>query len=321
MNELRVTLAVPRGFCAGVDRAIRIVQLALQQHGAPVYVRHEIVHNQYVVKELRESGAVFVEELTEVPPGSVVVFSAHGVPTRIYKEAEQLGLRVFDATCPLVTKVHSEVARYLERGLDCILIGHRGHPEVEGTLGQPGAEGRIHLVESEQQVALVQVTNPERLAYATQTTLSVDDTISIVAALKKRFPKIMGPSKNDICYATQNRQDSVKKLAAMCDLILVIGSHNSSNSTRLMEIARKEGSKSYLIDNASEVEPQWLHGCRHLGITAGASAPEVLVKELLESLGRYYKLHTSQMPGKEENVTFHLPKEMTRNSVAATDPT
>ena len=317
MNKLKVTLAVPRGFCAGVDRAIKVVEMALQHHGEPVYVRHEIVHNQYVVDDLRGKGAVFVEELCEVPRGSVVVFSAHGVSIRVYQEAKELGLQVFDATCPLVTKVHKEVTQYIAKGMECILIGHRDHPEVEGTLGQPGAQGRMHLVESVQQVQSVKVNNPDRLAYVTQTTLSVDDAAAIVAALKARFPKITGPSKDDICYATQNRQDAVKKLADICDLILVIGSRNSSNSTRLMEIAKKAGCASYLIDSASEIKPHWLEQCSHLGITAGASAPEILVTELLQKLRDYYTLDTTELPGKEENVTFHLPREMMRGGYNA----
>ena len=310
-------LAVPRGFCAGVNRAIKIVELALQQYGKPVYVRHEIVHNQYVVNDLRNKGAIFVEELDEIPRGSVVVFSAHGVPERIRYEARKLELQIFDATCPLVTKVHNEVTNYINQGLECVLIGHRGHPEVEGTLGQPGTSGRIHLVESEQQAETIQLREQQQLAYVTQTTLSVDDTTAIVAILKKRFPQIIGPSKKDICYATQNRQDAVKKLARLCDLILVIGSRNSSNSNRLVEIAQREGSRSYLIDSAAEIKREWFDDCKSLGITAGASAPDILVEELLRKLSDYYSLETTELPGKEENVVFNLPRGLTGTATPA----
>ena len=284
---MQINLANPRGFCAGVDRAIEIVERALDLFGAPVYVRHEVVHNKYVVDTLREKGAVFVEELDEVPDNSTVIFSAHGVAKAVREEAARRDLRVFDAICPLVTKVHMEVGRYQDEGRECILIGHAGHPEVEGTLGQyrpRDGEGGMYLVESVDDVENLQVKNPDFLAFVTQTTLSMDDTAVVIDALRKRFPKIDGPKKEDICYATQNRQDAVKKLTKDCDLILVVGSPNSSNSTRLMEISQKKGVPAYLIDNASEIKEEWLKDKKNVGITAGASAPEVLVEEVIKKI-------------------------------------
>ncbi len=309
---MQVELANPRGFCAGVDRAIAIVDRALERFGAPVYVRHEVVHNRHVVDCLRDKGAVFVEELAEVPDDAVVVFSAHGVPQRVRREAEERGLRVFDATCPLVTKVHVEVARYQQEGRECILVGHAGHPEVEGTLGQyrEDAGGGIYLVEDEADVARLEVKDPERLAYTTQTTLSVDDTRGIIEALKARFPAIVGPRKDDICYATQNRQNAVKDLAERCDLILVVGSANSSNSNRLRELAEREGAAAHLIDDASQLDPAWLQGRERVGVTAGASAPEVLVQGVVERLhGLGLDVRVAEEPNRED-VVFSLPREL-----------
>ncbi|MBP8909193.1 MAG: 4-hydroxy-3-methylbut-2-enyl diphosphate reductase, partial [Pseudoxanthomonas sp.] len=275
-----VILANPRGFCAGVDRAIEIVKRAIETLGAPIYVRHEVVHNRFVVDDLKARGAVFVEELDEVPDGATVIFSAHGVSRAVREEAESRGLKVFDATCPLVTKVHFEVSRHCRAGRDVVLIGHAGHPEVEGTMGQwqrESGRGAIHLVEDIDGVASLQVGQPDNLAYTTQTTLSVDDTRGIIEALQQRFPAIQGPRHDDICYATQNRQDAVRELATRCDLVLVVGSPNSSNSNRLAELARREGVESYLIDGAHEIDPAWVAGKQHIGLTAGASAPQVLV--------------------------------------------
>jgi 4-hydroxy-3-methylbut-2-enyl diphosphate reductase len=301
-----VILANPRGFCAGVDRAIEIVERALQLHGAPIYVRHEVVHNKYVVDDLRRKGAVFVEELSEVPPGNTVIFSAHGVSQAVRREAEQRRLNVFDATCPLVTKVHVEVVRMREQGREIVMIGHRGHPEVEGTMGQ--SAGGIHLVETAADVERLQVADPRNLAYVTQTTLSVDDAAGIVRALKARFPHIVGPKKDDICYATQNRQDAVKALARESDVVLVVGSPNSSNSNRLREVAQNMGVPAYMVDTASELDPAWLAGKARVGVTAGASAPEVLVRELIERLRSLGASEVRNLDGIAEAVVFPLPK-------------
>ncbi len=305
-----ILLANPRGFCAGVERAIEIVERALEIHGAPIYVRHEVVHNKFVVDDLRAKGAVFVEELDEVPDGATVIFSAHGVSKAVRAEADRRGLRVFDATCPLVTKVHSEVGRVREAGKEIVMIGHRGHPEVEGTMGQ--AAGGMHLVENVEDVARLQVKDENRLAYVTQTTLSVDDARTIVRALEARFPNITGPRRDDICYATQNRQDAVKQMAERCDLVIVVGSPNSSNSNRLREVAKNRGVEAYLVDGADEIRPEWLSGKRHVGVTAGASAPEVLVRQVigrLETLGAGTVL---QLEGNPEHVVFSLPRELQR---------
>jgi 4-hydroxy-3-methylbut-2-enyl diphosphate reductase len=307
-RETEVLLANPRGFCAGVDRAIAIVERALEQHGAPIYVRHEIVHNKFVVEDLRAKGAVFVEELDEVPAGGTVIFSAHGVAQQVRREAEARGLRVFDATCPLVTKVHVEVARMRHDGREVIMIGHEGHPEAEGTLGQ--SDSGMYLVETEEDVAKLEVRDPERLAYVTQTTLSIDDCARVTAALKARFPKIVGPKKDDICYATQNRQDAVKVLAPKCDVVIVVGSPNSSNSNRLREVARNLGRDAYLIDNASELRPEWIEGKRSVGVTAGASAPENLVHEVIHRLQELGAKRVRELDGIVEKVVFPLPRNM-----------
>ncbi|HET9577076.1 MAG TPA: 4-hydroxy-3-methylbut-2-enyl diphosphate reductase [Usitatibacter sp.] len=307
-GEADILLANPRGFCAGVDRAITIVERALQLHGAPIYVRHEIVHNKSVVEDLRAKGAVFVEELDEVPPGGTVIFSAHGVAQDVRREAQARGLRVFDATCPLVTKVHVEVARMRDSGREVIMIGHEGHPEAEGTMGQ--SDSGMYLVETEDDVARLQVKDPDKLAYVTQTTLSIDDCARIVAALKARFPAIVGPKKDDICYATQNRQDAVKVMAPMCDVVIVVGSPNSSNSNRLREVARNLGRDAYLVDNADELRPEWVAGKRTVGVTAGASAPEVLVNEVIERLRELGARRVRELEGINENVIFPLPKSM-----------
>jgi len=299
-------LAQPRGFCAGVDRAIAIVERALQMHGAPIYVRHEIVHNDHVVSDLRAKGAVFVEELDEVPDGATVIFSAHGVSLAVREAAQARGLSVFDATCPLVTKVHVEVTRMRREGREVVMVGHRGHPEVEGTMGQ--AESGVHLVETVDDVARLTVANPDQLAYVTQTTLSVDDCLEIVDALKKRFPAILEPKKQDICYATQNRQDAVKFMAPQCDLVLVIGSPSSSNSNRLREVAEKMGVEARLIGSAAELDARWLEGRKRIGVTAGASAPEKLVTELVERLRGLGVAQVRTLPGVEEAVEFPLPK-------------
>jgi 4-hydroxy-3-methylbut-2-enyl diphosphate reductase len=305
-DDLEILLAKPRGFCAGVDRAIAIVERALELHGAPIYVRHEIVHNRFVVDDLRAKGAVFVEELAEVPAGSTVIFSAHGVSLDVQREARERGLEVFDATCPLVTKVHVEVSKMRAQGREVVMIGHTGHPEAEGTMGQ--SSSGMYLVESEDDVARLTVRDPERLAYVTQTTLSIDDCERIVVALKARFPSIVGPKKDDICYATQNRQDAVKFLAPQCDLVIVVGSPNSSNSNRLREVARNLGRAAYLVDNADELKPEWLEGRRRIGVTAGASAPEVLVHEVIMRLQSLGARRVHELDGIEENVTFPLPK-------------
>ncbi|AEE66628.1 drug tolerance protein [Bordetella pertussis] len=308
--DAEVLLAQPRGFCAGVDRAIDIVERALELHGAPIYVRHEIVHNRYVVEDLRGKGAVFIDELDQAPAGAIVVFSAHGVSQAVRGEAEARGLRVFDATCPLVTKVHIEVARMRAAGREIVMIGHKGHPEVEGTLGQ--AQGGMYLVETVEDVAALQVSDPGNLAYVTQTTLSVDDAAAVAGALKARFPGIVEPKKSDICYATQNRQDAVKLLAPECDLVLVVGSTNSSNSNRLREVAERKGVAAYLIDGAHAIDPAWLQGRRSIGITAGASAPEVLVQQVVERVRELGAVSVRTMPGLEESVAFPLPKGLSR---------
>ena len=308
-----VLLANPRGFCAGVDRAIEIVKRAIDSLGAPIYVRHEVVHNRFVVEDLRQRGAVFVEELDEVPAGATVIFSAHGVSQAVRAEAERRGLKVFDATCPLVTKVHIEVARHCRAGRDVILIGHAGHPEVEGTMGQwkrEFGEGRIYLVEDLNCVATLQVNQPDQLAYTTQTTLSVDDTRDIIAALQARFPAIQGPKHDDICYATQNRQDAVRLLAGRCEVVLVVGSVNSSNSNRLRELAEKQGARAYLIDGAGHIDPAWVAGVARVGVTAGASAPEVLVQGVVDRLQALGAGTVEHLEGEPENVVFALPKEL-----------
>jgi 4-hydroxy-3-methylbut-2-enyl diphosphate reductase len=309
---VEIQLANPRGFCAGVDRAIDIVNRALEVFGAPIYVRHEVVHNKFVVEDLRERGAIFVDELQEVPDDCIVIFSAHGVSQAVRKEAGSRGLKVFDATCPLVTKVHIEVARYSAEGRECVLIGHRGHPEVEGTMGQydHSAGGEIYLVEDEAQAATLQVRNPEKLSYVTQTTLSMDDTARVIDTLRQHFPRIKGPRKDDICYATQNRQDAVKKLAAGCDLVLVVGSPNSSNSNRLRELAQRMGAEAHLLDGAADINPDWLQGKTRIGVTAGASAPEVLVQEVIDGLRDLGADAPIEVTGRPENVTFSLPREL-----------
>jgi len=303
---MQVLLANPRGFCAGVDRAIEIVERALARFGAPIYVRHEVVHNKFVVDDLRKKGAVFIEDLNEVPAGSTLVFSAHGVSQQVRREAEARGLKVFDATCPLVTKVHVEVAKMRAQGREIVMIGHRGHPEVEGTMGQ--AAGGMYLVETAADVARLQVADENNLSFVTQTTLSVDDATSIIEALKARFPNITGPKKDDICYATQNRQDAVKALAARCDLVLVVGSPNSSNSNRLREVARNLGVDAYMVDNADELKPEWLLGKQRIGVTAGASAPEVLVQGVIERLKQLGASGVADVQGIAEHVVFPLPK-------------
>jgi 4-hydroxy-3-methylbut-2-enyl diphosphate reductase len=303
---MQVLLANPRGFCAGVDRAIEIVERALVLHGAPIYVRHEVVHNKFVVNDLRNKGAVFVEELAEVPAGSTVIFSAHGVSQDVRREADVRGLKVFDATCPLVTKVHVEVAKMREQGREIVMIGHRGHPEVEGTMGQ--SDGGMHLVEGPDDVPGLKVADENNLAYVTQTTLSMDDAARTVGSLKKRFPKIVGPKKDDICYATQNRQDAIKTLAQRCDVVIVVGSPNSSNSNRLREVAEQLGVPAYMVDNARELQPDWVAGKKIVGVTAGASAPEVLVQEVVERLRSLGANSVSTLDGIPERVTFPLPK-------------
>jgi 4-hydroxy-3-methylbut-2-enyl diphosphate reductase len=309
---MQIRLANPRGFCAGVDRAIDIVTRALDVFGAPIYVRHEVVHNKFVVDDLRKRGAIFVEELSEVPDDKLVIFSAHGVSRAVQKEAADRGLKVFDATCPLVTKVHIEVMRYSRDGSECVLIGHHGHPEVEGTMGQYNFAngGDIYLVENEADVANLNVKNPEKLAYVTQTTLSIDDTARVIDALRVKFPKIEGPRKDDICYATQNRQDAVKKMADDCDLMLVVGSPNSSNSNRLRELAERMGTPAYLIDEATQIDPAWFDEKKSIGVTAGASAPEVLVSAVIARLRELGGEVPEEVAGREENVVFSMPKEL-----------
>jgi 4-hydroxy-3-methylbut-2-enyl diphosphate reductase len=306
---MEVVLANPRGFCAGVDRAIIIVEQALERFGAPIYVRHEVVHNKFVVDELKRKGAVFVEELDEVPAGGTVIFSAHGVSKDVRAEAERRGLRVFDATCPLVTKVHVEVGKLRGKDREIVMIGHRGHPEVEGTMGQ-SKEG-MYLVETPEDVEKLEVKNPHKLAYVTQTTLSLDDAARVIAALKQRFPDIVAPKSDDICYATQNRQDAVKIMAKRCDLVIVVGSPNSSNSNRLREVAKNNGVEAYMVDNASHLDPDWLKGKTRIGVTAGASAPEVLVKEVIAKLQALGAADVQELDGIIENVVFPLPKNLT----------
>lgn len=309
---MQIKLANPRGFCAGVDRAIEIVNRALELFPHPIYVRHEVVHNKFVVNDLRERGAVFVDELDEVPDNSIVIFSAHGVSQAVREEATKRNLQVFDATCPLVTKVHLEVARFSNSGSECVLIGHKGHPEVEGTMGQynDAQGGHIYLVEDEQDVANLVVSNPDTLSYVTQTTLSMDDTARIIDALRAKFPSIQGPRKDDICYATQNRQDAVKRLAADCQLLLVVGSPNSSNSNRLRELGERMGAKAFLIDSADEIKTDWLVGVDSIGVTAGASAPEILVREVIKKLVDLGAKPPIELEGTPENIVFSLPKEL-----------
>ena len=305
---MHLVIANPRGFCAGVDRAIEIVEQALARFGAPIYVRHEVVHNRFVVHNLRAQGAVFVDELDEVPDDATVIFSAHGIPQSVRQEANRRGLKVFDATCPLVTKVHMEVIRHRKDGTECVLIGHAGHPEVEGTLGQ--ADGGVYLVETEADVARVAVQNPDKLAYVTQTTLSVDDTARVIAALRVRFPAIQGPRKDDICYATQNRQDAVRKLAGACEVVLVVGSANSSNSNRLREVAEGQGARSYMIDGPEDMQRAWLEGATRVGLTAGASAPEVLVQQVVTRLREWGITSVDEQAGEVERVIFPMPREL-----------
>jgi len=309
-----VLLANPRGFCAGVDRAIAIVEQALAQFGAPIYVRHEVVHNRFVVEDLRAKGAIFVEELDEVPEGAIVVFSAHGVSKAVRADADARGLRVFDATCPLVTKVHVEIAKMHARGLEIVMIGHAGHPEVQGTLGQ--CDGGVYLVESVEDVARLTVNDPQRLAYVTQTTLSVDDAAAVVEALKRRFPSIIGPRRDDICYATQNRQDAVKALTGSVDVVIVVGSPNSSNSNRLREVAANRGIPAYMIDRADELRPEWIAGKARVGVTAGASAPEVLVRRVIEALRGLGAARVEELSGVVEKVIFPLPRGLHGTSSA-----
>ncbi|MEJ1418852.1 MAG: 4-hydroxy-3-methylbut-2-enyl diphosphate reductase [Candidatus Sedimenticola sp. (ex Thyasira tokunagai)] len=315
--QMKIVLANPRGFCAGVDRAIEIVERALEIFGAPIYVRHEVVHNRFVVESLKARGALFVDELNEIPDGNTVIFSAHGVSQEVRREAEQRDLQIFDATCPLVTKVHLEVARYSRDGHEVILIGHPGHPEVVGTMGQYEKKvdiGGIYLVATPDDVGKLEIKNPEKLAFVTQTTLSMDDTAKVIDALRTRFPAIQGPKKNDICYATQNRQDAVKELAEACDLVLVVGSPNSSNSNRLREIAKNLQTPAYLIDGADDIRTEWLNNTQYIGVTAGASAPEVLVENVIKRLQEAGVSSVSSLTGHEENVVFSLPHSLQSNS-------
>ncbi len=305
---MQIILANPRGFCAGVERAIAIVERAIEKFGAPIYVRHEVVHNKFVCDDLRAKGAVFVDDLDDVPKGGTVIFSAHGVSKAVRAEADARGLKVFDATCPLVTKVHLQVARMRKEGREVIMIGHKGHPEVEGTMGQ-STDG-MYLVETAEDVNRLAVADPSRLSYVTQTTLSVDDADKVVSALKDRFPEVTGPKRDDICYATQNRQDATKELASASDIVLVVGSTTSSNSNRLREVAEQLGKKAYLIDNAEQIEPAWLEGAARVGVTAGASAPEILVKSVTDRLVQGDKNRIQQLHGTEENITFALPREL-----------
>jgi 4-hydroxy-3-methylbut-2-enyl diphosphate reductase len=310
---MKILLANPRGFCAGVDRAIEIVERAIELHGAPIYVRHEVVHNKFVVEGLKQKGAIFVDELDQVPDGSIVIFSAHGVSKQVEEEAARRELTVFDATCPLVTKVHLEVLRHAKQGRECILIGHHGHPEVEGTMGRYEKlteGGAIYLVDSPEEVEKLHVDNEDELAFVTQTTLSMDDTAVVIDALRKRFPKIIGPKKDDICYATQNRQDAVKSLAEQAQVVLVVGSPNSSNSNRLREVAERHGAKAYLIDSAGEMEQSWFNGIETAGITAGASAPEVLVQEVVQQLQQWGGESVEDVISRPENVIFPIPKSL-----------
>ncbi|MBJ9662770.1 MULTISPECIES: 4-hydroxy-3-methylbut-2-enyl diphosphate reductase [Burkholderia] len=304
--DAEILLAQPRGFCAGVDRAIEIVERAIAMHGSPIYVRHEIVHNKYVVEDLKKKGAIFVEELKEVPSGNTVIFSAHGVSKAVRDEADVRGLRIYDATCPLVTKVHVEVAKMRQDGVDIVMIGHKGHPEVEGTMGQ--VERGMHLVESVEDVLALELPDPERVALVTQTTLSVDDAAEIIAALKRKFPAIREPKKQDICYATQNRQDAVKFMAPQCDVVIVVGSPNSSNSSRLREVAEKRGVEAYMVDSPDQINPAWVAGKRRIGVTAGASAPEVLAQAVIARLRELGVRNVRALEGIEENVSFPLPR-------------
>jgi len=317
---MQILLANPRGFCAGVNRAIEIVEQVLETFGAPIYVRHEVVHNRYVVDCLRNKGAVFVDELQDVPNNSIVIFSAHGVSKAVKQEAQQRQLRVFDATCPLVTKVHLEVAKHERAGHECVLIGHAGHPEVEGTLGQyQSDQSKIYLVESIADIENLEVSDADNLVYVTQTTLSMDDTAEIIRELRRKFPKINGPKKDDICYATQNRQDAVKTIARQCDLLLVVGSKNSSNSNRLRELAERLDSRAHLIDSADDIQTQWLTGVSSIGVTAGASAPEILVQQVIERLRHLTGGEVKEVSGIEENVQFSLPKELKNKNAANSD--
>ncbi|MBT1443518.1 4-hydroxy-3-methylbut-2-enyl diphosphate reductase [Shewanella sp. JM162201] len=308
---MNILLANPRGFCAGVDRAISIVERALELFSPPIYVRHEVVHNRYVVQNLKDRGAIFVEELHQVPDNSIVIFSAHGVSQAVRAEAKRRGLKVFDATCPLVTKVHLQVTRASRKGIECILIGHAGHPEVEGTMGQyDNPEGGVYLIESVEDVHALKVRDPDNLCFVTQTTLSVDDTLDIIAALQVKFPSIEGPRKDDICYATQNRQDAVRNLAAQADLFIVVGSKNSSNSNRLRELAEKSGTQAYLVDSAADVNPDWFSGIAKVAVTAGASAPEVLVKQVIDAITELAPSVVTEVEGRKEDVVFAVPVEL-----------
>ncbi|MCL1036874.1 4-hydroxy-3-methylbut-2-enyl diphosphate reductase [Shewanella corallii] len=308
---MNIMLANPRGFCAGVDRAISIVERALELFSPPIYVRHEVVHNRYVVQNLKDRGAVFVEELDQVPDDSIVIFSAHGVSQAVRAEAKRRGLKVFDATCPLVTKVHLQVTRASRKGIECILIGHEGHPEVEGTMGQySNSDGGVYLVESPEDVAALEVKNPDNLCFVTQTTLSVDDTMDVIEALQAKFPSIEGPRKDDICYATQNRQDAVRKMASDVDLLIVVGSKNSSNSNRLRELAQKAGTQAYLVDNKDDVDAAWFDGVAKVAVTAGASAPEVLVQQVVEAIAQRAPSVITEVEGRKEDVVFAVPAEL-----------
>ncbi len=309
--ELSILLANPRGFCAGVDRAISIVERALELFEPPIYVRHEVVHNRYVVENLKQRGALFIDELDQVPDNSIVIFSAHGVSQAVRKEAKDRGLKVFDATCPLVTKVHLQVTRASRKGIECILIGHQGHPEVEGTMGQyDNPKGGVYLIESPEDVNNLQVNNPQNLCFVTQTTLSVDDTLDIISALQQRFPSIEGPRKDDICYATQNRQDAVRSMSAEVDLLIVVGSKNSSNSNRLRELAEKTGTQSYLVDTAADVEAAWFNGVKKVAVTAGASAPEVLVQQVVNAIATLAPSVITEVEGRKEDTVFAVPAEL-----------
>ncbi|WP_174839684.1 4-hydroxy-3-methylbut-2-enyl diphosphate reductase [Shewanella sp. Arc9-LZ] len=308
---MSILLANPRGFCAGVDRAISIVERALELFEPPIYVRHEVVHNRYVVENLKQRGALFIDELDQVPDNSIVIFSAHGVSQAVRKEAKHRGLKVFDATCPLVTKVHLQVTRASRKGIECILIGHEGHPEVEGTMGQyDNPKGGVYLIESPEDVNNLQVNNPDNLCFVTQTTLSVDDTLDIITALQKRFPSIEGPRKDDICYATQNRQDAVRSMSSEVDLLIVVGSKNSSNSNRLRELAEKTGTQSYLVDTAADVEAVWFDGVKKVAVTAGASAPEVLVQQVVNAIAKLAPSIITEVEGRKEDTVFAVPAEL-----------
>ncbi len=318
---MKILLANPRGFCAGVDRAIEIVKQVLERFDPPIYVRHEVVHNRFVVEELRRGGAIFVDELDEVPDGATVIFSAHGISQAVRREADRRKLRVFDATCPLVTKVHLEVARHCRDGYEVILIGHRGHPEVEGTMGQCiSGDSRVHLVETAADVERLELGHPDKIAFVTQTTLSMDDTAEVIEALQARYPNITGPKKNDICYATQNRQDAVKNIASQCEMVLVVGSPNSSNSNRLRELAEKSGVPAHLIDGAEDIRREWLDGVTTIGVTAGASAPDVLVERVIERLRQWGASEVTETAGRREEVVFSLPKVLKNPASAPGEP-